>query len=300
MSKKVTSLQSVLFLITCVMPKLKKIPKLLDLSINKVHYLVKSEAIRVSKVMDNKFYYYEVEGSPNYSVVERDNLEIRGEMYLDEQISAFKEYIFGHVPFTLRDKVLHPILQGIAGAVKQKKSEWSPATIMSRFIKSMAAILDFANLMVLPSRKYLDLEQVPKMIRNHLFNNLDKFINTTTLILGSGSGGWCNSYAEKFCLSLPHMKYLVHFSFKYDCTANVLQVLSENCGKTLRILDIERSRQVSDESVEYIKSFPGLIKMNIFLTNLSNTGLVKNKIHIFKSILHDSWKDECNFFLCKM
>ena len=116
--------------------------------------------------------------------------------------------------------------------------------------------------------------------RNHLFNNLDKFINTTTLILGSGSGGWCNSYAEKFCLSLPHMKYLVHFSFKYDCTANVLQVLSENCGKTLRILDIERSRQVSDESVEYIKSFPGLIKMNIFLTNLSNTGLVKNKNHI--------------------
>ena len=84
MSKKVTSLQSVLFLITCVMPKLKKIPKLLDLSINKVHYLVKNEAIRVSKVMDNKFYYYEVEGSPNYSVVERDNLEIRGEMYLDE------------------------------------------------------------------------------------------------------------------------------------------------------------------------------------------------------------------------
>ena len=40
------------------------------------------------------------------------------------------------------------------------------------------------------------------------------------------------------------MKNLVHFSLKYDCTESLLEVLAENCSRSLRILDIERSQQV--------------------------------------------------------
>ena len=40
------------------------------------------------------------------------------------------------------------------------------------------------------------------------------------------------------------MKNLVHFSLKYDCTESLLEVLAENCSRTLRILDIERSQHV--------------------------------------------------------
>ena len=43
---------------------------------------------------------------------------------------------------------------------------------------------------------------------------------------------------------LPKMKNLVHFSLKYDCTESLLEALAENCSRTLRILDIERSQQV--------------------------------------------------------
>ena len=42
------------------------------------------------------------------------------------------------------------------------------------------------------------------------------------------------------------------------------------------ILDIERSKQVHDDSIEYIKDLNELIKMNLFGTDLSDEGLVSN------------------------
>ena len=52
------------------------------------------------------------------------------------------------------------------------------------------------------------------------------------------------SYSEKFILGLPHMRHLVHFSLKYDCTGSVLQVLAETCRKTLRILGMVSNNTV--------------------------------------------------------
>jgi hypothetical protein len=119
------------------------------------------------------------------------------------------------------------------------------------------------------------------MIRTKLYGNLPAFKNLTTLILGSGSGGWVpEAYADKFLLGLPHMNHLVHFSLKYDCTENVLQVLSETCGKTLRVLDIERSRQVRDDAVPYIKSCAELVSINIFQTDLTTQGQVRASFKI--------------------
>ena len=44
----------------------------------------------------------------------------------------------------------------------------------------------------------------------------------------------------------------------------------------ISILDIERSKQVHDDSIEYIKDLNGLIKMNLFGTDLSDEALVSN------------------------
>ena len=46
----------------------------------------------------------------------------------------------------------------------------------------------------IPARKHLDLQHIPQMIRHCFFKELHKFSNLTTLILGSGSGGWGRSY----------------------------------------------------------------------------------------------------------
>jgi hypothetical protein len=64
------------------------------------------------------------------------------------------------------------------------------------------------------------------------------------------------------------MKYLVKFSLKYDCTENVLQVLSETVGRTLKFLDVEQSRQVKDSSTPYILRFSALEELGIYKTSL--------------------------------
>ena len=113
------------------------------------------------------------------------------------------------------------------------------------------------------------------MIRTKLYSSLPAFQNLSTLILGSGSGGWVTeAYADKFLLGLPHMKRLAHFSLKYDCTSNILLVLSETCRKTLKVLDIERSKQVRDDAVAFILALSELVKINIFQTDLTTQGQV--------------------------
>ena len=78
-----------------------------------------------------------------------------------------------------------------------------------------------------------------------MYDHLGAFRGLTCLILGSGSGGWVpDAYADKFASALPHLKRLVQFSLKYDCTSAVLKALSESCQKTLRVLDLERSTYV--------------------------------------------------------
>ena len=53
---------------------------------------------------------------------------------------------------------------------------------MSKFNKSLGAIIEFAELMIVPSRKVLDFENVPNMVKSRLFKNLPGFVNTTTLV----------------------------------------------------------------------------------------------------------------------
>ena len=45
---------------------------------------------------------------------------------------------------------------------------------------------------------------------------------------------------------------------------SILEVLSQTCKGTLRILDIERSRHVEDDSVDLIKTCNKLMKINFF------------------------------------
>ena len=114
------------------------------------------------------------------------------------------------------------------------------------------------------------------MIRTKLYNSLPIFTNLHTLILGSGSGGWVTDvYSEKFAQALPHMHQLVDVSLKYDCNSYFLHTLSETCiAKTLRILDIEHSQHVRDDSVSFMKALANLVKINVFRTGLSIEGQV--------------------------
>ena len=140
------------------------------------------EAYRVSKVIDNEFHYEPFEGTEEYCQEMADDLTTKGEIYLDDQIGVFKEHIYSHIAFNLIDRIQNSLLHGITKAIKLKKREWSPNILMSKFNKSLGAIIEFAELMVVPSRKVLDFENVPNMVKSRLFKNLPDFVNTTTLV----------------------------------------------------------------------------------------------------------------------
>ena len=51
--------------------------------------------------------------------------------------------------------------------------------------------------------------------------------------------------------------------------------MSETCSKSLKVLDIERSQQVKDDSIPYINACKQLIKINIFGIAIDFNGMVR-------------------------
>ena len=145
------------------MPPLKEVPQLLDLSVECLHNVIREEAMRVSKVIETHFFYEEVPGTEEYDLDDEENMAADREVYLSDQITAFKDHVFEHVPLNLVEKVIKPIVLGIRQALTKKKKLWSPTTNMSKFIKSIYAITEFAELVVVPCRRALDLSELPKV-----------------------------------------------------------------------------------------------------------------------------------------
>ena len=51
--------------------------------------------------------------------------------------------------------------------------------------------------------------------------------------------------------------------------------MSETCSKSLKVLDIEQSQQVKDDSIPYIKACKQLIKIHIFGIAIDFNGMVR-------------------------
>ena len=132
----------------------------MDLSVVCVHRVVYQEALRVAKVVEQHFFYEELEHDDE----KHDNMAIDREIYLSDQMTAFKNHILSHLPHHLVERVIESIVFGISLAIIEKKKQWTPVTNMSKFTKAMYAITKFANLVVIPSRRVLDLDKVPKVL----------------------------------------------------------------------------------------------------------------------------------------
>ena len=112
-------------------------------------------------------------------------------------------------------------------------------------------------------------------LRLNLYERLSEFQGLRSLVLGSGSGGWSNCYTEKFTSGLSRMKHLVKFSLCYDCTDAMVRKLATNCTATLKVLDVEMSKQVTDKSVPALCKLKLLHTLHIHHTGLTNEGQAK-------------------------
>ena len=93
------------------------------------------------------------------------------------------------------------------------------------------------------------------------------------LQLGEASHGYTPEiFRRQFLSGVSNMKRLVHFSLHFDCFDELLSVLAENCGESVRVVDIEQSVHVTDESVESLQRLTKLIDLNIFSCGLTAEG----------------------------
>ena len=145
-------------------------------------------------------------------------------------------------------------LQGIeiASDIKKESMQSHNDKNISRNSREMTIIVSFCDLIVSSQLKTLDLTDVPKILRFHLYDKLGCFRGLRSLILGSGTGGWSNMYIEKFSSGVLNMKHLVKFSLCYDCTDSIIKLLTRNCKASLMIVDVEMSMQVTDASAELL------------------------------------------------
>ena len=113
-------------------------------------------------------------------------------------ITVKKQFIMGHVPWSLVDEVLNRgVLVGLCKAICRRKSEWTPTTDKRKYMREMYALTKFSNILVHSKTQKLDLDKIPKILRSRLYTHLPEFRGLSTLILGSGSGGWVSLSGTK-------------------------------------------------------------------------------------------------------
>ena len=55
------------------------------------------------------------------------------EIYLSDQVEAFKAHLLSHLAPAITEKVLDVgVLKGLSDAIARKKQQWTPATNMTR------------------------------------------------------------------------------------------------------------------------------------------------------------------------
>ena len=122
----------------------------------------------------------------------------------------------------------------------------------------------------------LDFGDIPPCIRSRILEQLGQFGKLKKLILrnqGNSSGQWLfKSTIEELKNGFRGMKCLQEFSLKQDCNNQILEALSKHCHITLKILDVENSKQINNVSVDYILACRNILQLNIFKTSINDEG----------------------------
>ncbi|XP_023327933.1 uncharacterized protein LOC111701049 [Eurytemora carolleeae] len=137
---------------------------------------------------------------------------------------------------------------------------------MPVFTLRVWAMVKLFDIIQNPFLQVLRVESMPKMLRSCVVRNLESFKGLKILGLQAG-----NSLTPYICRGIVNMQSLVSFSLKYNFTDEMLSALLA-CKSTLKVLDIENSRQITDLSVPSILEFSGLEELSISRTGISEEG----------------------------
>ena len=90
------------------------------------------------------------------------------QILLQKAVSRFGLWLMEHVVCYLQDTVCQVILAGLDKATRIHKQTWTRTTDNRVFTKVLYGILKFTEVVVVPSKRTLLLDQVPQILRNKL------------------------------------------------------------------------------------------------------------------------------------
>ena len=174
------------------------------------------------------------------------------------------------------DTLAASVIQGIEETIVRKNSQMhlsdKPAEI-SKLNMEMFLILKFNDLVLVPNLASLDLREKLQPVRNHLYDKLSALPGLRELWLGEASHGYTpDIFKRQFQVGVSNMRRLVRFSLQFDCFDKIISILAENCGETLRLLDVSQSTNVTDGSLESFQKLTNLLDLNIFSCGFTAEG----------------------------
>ena len=174
------------------------------------------------------------------------------------------------------DSLAAAVIQGIEETIVRKNSQMhlsdKPAEI-SKLNMEMFLILKFNDLVLVPNLTSLDLRERLQPVRNHLYDKLGRLAGLRELWLGEASHGYTpDIFKRQFQAGVSNMKRLVRFSLQFDCFDKLISILAENCGESLKLLDVSQSSNVTDGSLESFQKFRNLLDLNIFSCGFTAEG----------------------------
>lgn len=195
-----------------------------------------------------------------------------GLVFLHHTLAWINETLYASVPWYLFDKMATEVLMSINNLIQETKSSYDAYVPMPVFLTRMKVVVSLTEVVVHPHLRHLDISHWPKIMRHVLNQNLHRLTGLEELNLGSGSGGWDTSEAEKYILSgVKRMTNLTSLCLCFDCTNNILQVVGNNCP-LLQSLDVTSSRSVTDKSIPALLNCRHLKDVKLYRTSVSVDG----------------------------
>jgi len=118
-------------------------------------------------------------------------------------VTEVQDFVWPTVVCYLTQQVAQETLDGVIEALERKKKTWTMETNMAEFRLQVTAMMKMTDLMHLPGLRFLDLEQVPKMMRPGVLRSLKNFRDLWRINMGFSAGGRRSARGWQRCTCSP-------------------------------------------------------------------------------------------------
>lgn len=211
-------------------------------------------------------------------------LDIDPEQLIRRQVQLLRDHLWSNIIWYDYNEVFKLLLLAIDDAIIITRKAWKPSSNAAQYRHEMETFVNFTDIALNPQHRCLDFLEIPNSVRARIIENLGALTKLESLILRAPAGGqWLfKSVSKDIQTGLRYLSNLQKFSLKHDCSDDILHVLSDSSGHTLKSLDIESSKQVTDASIGSILICQNIIELNIFNTAISDEGKGRLIVHLPK------------------